>query len=64
MTTESIADPKLLGQPITKRTICRVGGHAFIWNATSGGLEPSELVSCDCGAYTYEEWRKVVREEG
>lgn len=61
-------DPKLEHAPIQRPTLCHVGCHAFTF--TSGNYGRRELpewraaeVRCDCGAYSYAEWRKVIGPE-
>lgn len=54
-----VSDPKLIGAPILRRTLCRVGTHAWLY-ASSGRIKelPAEL-KCQCGAYTWQEWKGV-----
>ena len=59
----TINDPKMEGAKIARATSCRFGMHAFTWAiASSAGLVPHDTtLRCDCGAYDWAEWQKVVQ---
>lgn len=47
------------GLPITRRTLCRVGAHAFVWAGGSPDGPQHPATPCDCGLVT---WAQVVVE--
>lgn len=51
-------DPQLQGAPIVIKTVCRVGGHAFIWSGVEGSAISPEH-RCECGSYSYRQWAEV-----
>ena len=52
-------DPKLIGAPIVRHTLCLVGSHVFSWT-TSGLNSPApDWTRCDCGAYSYAEAKEA-----
>lgn len=55
-------DPKMDNAPIVRPTQCRLNGHTFIWAAVWWVTEPLPETRCDCGLYTWEEWKKVQDE--
>ena len=53
MLSEKLDD--YLGVFITKKTLCTVGCHMWVW--TSGfGSKPPRFLRCDCGMYTYQNY--------
>ena len=55
-------DPKLMGAPILRKTLCRLGGHVWM---IAGRLDSGQMAQmpCDCKLYTWREWQKVLGEE-
>lgn len=56
-------DPKLKRSPIALMTNCRVGSHCFVWtSANTAEIRPPDWAQCECGAYRWDEWQKVMEE--
>lgn len=58
-------DPKLVNAPIARRTDCSVGSHTFRWASVwsvwgDKGTPVDTNLRCDCQAYTWAEWQKVM----
>lgn len=39
-----------LGTSITKKTLCKVGCHVWVWTSYGTG-HPQGYLNCDCGMY-------------
>lgn len=49
-----MSDPKLVGAPILKNTLCRVEGHVVIYTGNQWS-NPTGEEPCSCGQYTLAE---------
>lgn len=57
-------DEKMQGAEILRKTLCRVGNHAFAF--TSSGPNAAtipEACRCTCGAYSFYEWKALATVE-
>ncbi len=49
---------------ILKKTACRHQMHVFTWTCAGGRNKPPVLLPCDCGMWTWQEWRDRLEEMG